>query len=498
MAFLFGIALMHLRLRLDLSSTRAWHVDLLRALKARPGTRVDVEHRAAPAMPPGAARLFRFESLVHGGAAESAAAPVPPQALDCAASAGTPDLVIDLTGRGGSAGEREWRLLFDGAPGEAALFAALVDGRHPVVELRAGERRVAAGRPGTDLHGQVQAAFGDALARTVTLIIAALDGAPSASPMAEAAAPRPQPFGTVRLGALIARRLTGAVGRRLHRMRHHDPNWRIGWRRLDGPDLFDLQAHPVGGWRDLPDDGRRFYADPFPIEHEGGLYLFVEEYPHATGKGIISAIPFGPDGPEGVPEPVLERPTHLSYPFVFARDGEVWMVPESCAAGTVDLFRATRFPGGWVKEATLVPDVTASDATLVEHEGQWWLFATVRGTGGSTSDALHLWSAPDFRGPWTAHPRNPVLIDSASARPAGRMVERGGVLWRPVQDCRATYGGALGLARVLRLDAQGFDQTVEAVLKAGPRWPGHLLHTANQGGGFEFIDGSGQGRKRAG
>ena len=244
----------------------------------------------------------------------------------------------------------------------------------------------------------------------------------------------------------------------------------------------------------MPDDGSRFYADPFPIEHHGRLYLFVEEYPHATRKGIIAAVPFGPAGPEGRPEPVLELPHHLSYPFVFARDGEVWMVPESCAAETIELYRATRFPGGWVRETILVAGVAASDATLVEHGGGWWLFATVR-DGGSTSDALHLWSASDFRGPWTPHPRNPVLIDNASARPAGRIVTRDGVLWRPVQDCRDAYGGALGLARILELDTQRFDQRVEATVRPGREWPGHLLHTVNSAGGFEFIDGSGQPRR---
>ena len=33
--------------------------------------------------------------------------------------------------------------------------------------------------------------------------------------------------------------------------------------------------------------------------------------------------------------------------------------------------------------------------------------ATVQDGGGSYSDALHVWSAPDLRGPWTPHRRNP-------------------------------------------------------------------------------------------
>ncbi|RVB61983.1 formyl transferase, partial [Mesorhizobium sp. M7A.F.Ca.CA.004.06.1.1] len=98
--------------------------------------------------------------------------------------------------------------------------------------------------------------------------------------------------------------------------------------------------------------------------------------------------------------------------------------------------------------------------------------------------------APNFRGPWTPHPKNPVLIDIASARPAGRMVRRGNDLLRPVQDCRRSYGAALGIARISHLDLIGMEQVVETILNPGALWSGRKLHTLNEAGGFEFIDGS--------
>ncbi|MBL7406346.1 formyl transferase, partial [Escherichia coli] len=82
----------------------------------------------------------------------------------------------------------------------------------------------------------------------------------------------------------------------------------------------------------------------------------------------------------------LELETHLSYPFVFEADGQVWMIPESHASGTIDLYRATDFPRGWVHEAVLLDGVVAGDATLLQHGGRWWMFATVRAGGGSYSD----------------------------------------------------------------------------------------------------------------
>jgi len=496
------------KLCLDGARPRRWHAALVARLEARAGWRVVVDARPRPvAWPANADRLFRLETLVHGlpqdgpGArlegAEAGALPWLAAAWPHRA-AERPDCVIDLCGDGDAPeGVPLWRLLYDGRPGEAALLASLLAGRVPVASLVADGRVLAEARLGTEVRGLVRTAFEDGLARTATLIAAAFVGGAAPIP---AGPPPPAPeagLGLRDLGRRAARLAVGGAVRRLYRMAYRSPHWRVGWRRLDGPDLVALGRHPDSGWRDLPDDGKRFYADPFAIAHEGRCWLFVEDYEHALGKGVISAVAFDAAGPVGTPVPVLETPHHLSYPFVFARDGAVWMVPECCAGGTIDLYRATDFPGGWVKAATLVADIVASDPTLFEWNGRWWLFATVREAPaaaplghGSYSDALYLWSAPDFRGPWTPHRANPVLVDTAAARPAGRVVVHDGRPVRPVQDCSRSYGWALGLMGIDRLDDEGFAQSLLSRIEAGPLWPGSRLHSLNAAGGFEFIDGS--------
>ena len=493
---------MRVRLRIDGRHARRWHADLVDRIAARPGTKVDVDVATVEsAWPPGADALFRLERIVHGLGAGGPAAALPRGAADRWArpSETDPDVIVDLCGGAPEPGACPvWRLTYDGAGGEAGLLAGVLAGRAPLAELTEGGRVLGAGRLGTEVRGVALTTFADGLSRSATLILAALDGvAPALPALARSEAPRVPRLGPAQLGVRAACMVAGAGVRRLYRMGYRAPHWRVGWRRLDGPDLVDLRRHPEAGWHDLPDDGHRFYADPFPLADRDGCVLFVEDYIHAAGKGVISAVRFGPDGPLGTPRPVLEEPHHLSYPHVFRHDGQVWMVPESCAAGTVDLYRATAFPGGWVREATLLSGVAASDATLFQRDGRWWMMATVRHAPadaalghGSYSDALHLWSAPALTGPWRPHPRNPVLIDIASARPAGHVVMRGDRLIRPVQDCRAGYGAALALARIDRLDDEGYAQTVETVLEAGPHWRGSRLHTLNAAGGFEFIDGS--------
>ena len=485
---------MRVNLLVDGRCLRNWHGELARKLAGSCDVSVEFAGDCPPASS-AAEILFAFETGLHRLPPVKLAARAARASLDGFLSrpACKADLTIDLCGVARAGPGRVWQLTFDGAPGEAGLIAALAQGRMPLAALRENGRTIAAGRLGNESYGLLSTAFELSLIGTATLVAAAVCGNRGGAALrGEAPAPAVSVF---EFAARAARDVLRSTARRLHGLRHRTPHWRTGWRKLAGPDVLDLRAHPAGGWRELPDDGLRFYADPFPIEVGGRLTLFVEEYPHATRRGLVSAVEFGPEGPLGRPEPVLQLPYHLSYPFVFERDGEIWMIPESGANGTIDLFRATRFPGGWVREATLVANIVAADATLLERDGRWWMFATVQSNGGCHSDALHLWSAPDFRGPWTAHKRNPVLIDVAAARPAGRIVLRDGALWRPAQDCRKAYGGALALARILQLDDEGFEQQVETVIGAGPLWEGKWLHTLNRAGGFEFIDGEGVARR---
>jgi hypothetical protein len=480
---------------------RRWHLVLLERLGQRQDCRLQIEVVRAPdaALPPNAELLFRFEGMINGIPRPGLATAVEPAALSPYETADdeAPDLVLDLCGDGTAslAGCETWRLDFDGVPGEAGLLASLFAGSSPIAAVRdASGTTVAVARLGTESERVMLVAFESYLARTLTLVDAALSGAASRRLPDGTVVPSrdPAPFD---IGAKAARRralegLARKVARRLYTLCFRLDRWRVGWRRIAGPDLIDLRRHPAGGWTDLPDGPRSFYADPFAVSHGGAVTLFVEEFDYRRGKGVISAVAFGPEGPVGQPHTVLDLDTHLSYPFVFEAEGQVWMIPESCGTGTIDLYRATRFPGGWVHERVLVAGVVASDATLLRHGGRWWLFATVRDGGGSYSDTLHLWYAADFRGPWIAHPRNPVLIDIASARPAGPIVARDGALIRPVQDCRGGYGAALSLARILQLDEEGFAQRVETRLAAGPDWPGSRMHMYSAAGGFEFIDGS--------
>lgn len=231
--------------------------------------------------------LFRIEALFHGLPHNGPARPPDPAVVASwtRPTGPAPDIVIDLCGDAvASDGLRVWRLLYDGRPGETALLASLLAGRVPVASLVEDGRVIAEARLGTEVRGVVRTMFEDALARTVTLIAAAFDGgARTVTALPQDPAPAVD-LTTSDLVRRVLRIAARSMLQHIYRVGYRSPHWRTGWRRIDGPDLVTLGRHPESGWHELPDDGRRFYADPFPIVHEGRCWLFVEDFPHATGR----------------------------------------------------------------------------------------------------------------------------------------------------------------------------------------------------------------------
>jgi len=482
---------MIIEVRLVDSPVRRWHLELIDRLASLPHVQVTLAERpkVQDSRNYGGAveGVMAFERLLHR-APPGLGTPQDSSVLDALPLTGerTADIELDLSSTP-RANARTWWVEFDGHTGERAAFEALRRGAQPLVHVvRPGPMVAASGRPGSEMPGVLATAFDDMLAGCITLIIKAVLGE-------EATTPSEVPLGQTSVPSLsrhLVKQAVGSVAHRGYRALYRAPHWRVGWRYVDGPGLIDQPDSAPGGWHDLPDDGLRFYADPVPFIHLDRTYLFVEDYEHRLGRGVVSMVEFDAAGPMHTPVPVLEHRVHLSYPFVLEAEGDVWMIPETSAAGTVELYRAAPFPHDWTLVTTIVDGVEASDATLFRRNGKWWMLATVR-SQGSFSDALSIWFADRLRGPWSAHPHNPVLIDIASARPAGRVEERDGRLLRPVQDCRNGYGAALAVAEILRLDEQHFDQRVIARISPGAAWwPGRRLHTLNRAGRLECIDGS--------
>jgi hypothetical protein len=311
------------------------------------------------------------------------------------------------------------------------------------------------------------------------------DGRLPEPPPAGVDAPPAGPAWAPHLAVLLIRLGLGDLFRLIERNVAPD-RWIVAVTRgIEGsplPDPARTRLHHL-----VPPPGRG-WADPFLVRFDGQTLLFVEEWVDRERRGRIALVRLDEALRPSEPETVLALDGHLSYPQVFAWRDAWYLLPEQAARGGLELYRAESFPTTWAYDRTLIADPPLFDATIAEIDGRWWLFAAAKAPGGTAADELLLFSADQPIGPWRPHPRNPVLSDVRSARPAGRLIRRDGRWYRPAQDGSVSYGWALSLNRIDRLDDEGFRETRVAQLQ--PNWRKEVVgtHTLSEADDLTAID----------
>ncbi|WP_193727631.1 glucosamine inositolphosphorylceramide transferase family protein [Paraburkholderia franconis] len=271
-------------------------------------------------------------------------------------------------------------------------------------------------------------------------------------------------------------------------------HWMIAYRHSS------KEVHPVPSpdsdssrfaeWSTLNCPKDRFFADPFPWVHtDGNLHLFFEEMPYSTNRGVISHVAFDKTTrtPSSIRTVVLERPYHLSYPFLFTYENHVFMIPETSENGTIELYRAIEFPTLWAFDTVLMSDVIAADTTLY-HDGElWWLFTSIGDKSSPNWDELSLFNATTPFGKWTPHRLNPIVSDCRRGRMGGSIFRDAQQrLIRPAQDCEREYGGALRFYEITELSSSSYSERLVSIRH--PFRGHHGLHTWNSAAEMSAID----------
>ena len=253
---------------------------------------------------------------------------------------------------------------------------------------------------------------------------------------------------------------------------------------LSPPSLWGGPVLTAGAVTDLDAE---FVADPFLVRMGGRWALFFSRVMPADPRflGVIG-LAESDDGLlwdyRGV---VLREPFHLSYPHVIGWQGDYYMIPETLAPGQVRLYAASRFPDRWEHVTDLVRGRHA-DPTVFRDGETWWMFTSDPGD----SATLRLFSAGALAGPWTEHPLSPVVRDSRSGRPAGRVIACEHGLIRFAQDCSTYYGREVRAFRITELSPTRYAEepaSPSPIVGPGPggwnRWGMHHVDAQPHPGG---------------
>lgn len=230
---------------------------------------------------------------------------------------------------------------------------------------------------------------------------------------------------------------------------------------------------------------QEWYADPFPFQHEGKRYIFAEIMRQANyGRGILGV--YCLEEPEKGFRPILEEPFHLSYPNVFAWDGEFYMLPETCRAHQLRLYKAKAFPMEWELQGILADGVNYADTSLYFEKG-----AVYAETWDLDTESEKFFSL-DMR---TLELRELPSQEEqfVNRRPGGNFIPFRDGCYHALQNCDKVYGAYLHIARVTSFDGAGLKEeevgtycVKQIVTDSRKRFLRN--HTYNRCGSLEVID----------
>ena len=244
-------------------------------------------------------------------------------------------------------------------------------------------------------------------------------------------------------------------------------------------------------FKKLASSKEKFWADPFVINRDNKYYIFVEEFIYRTNKGHISVIELDNSGNFLSSEKIIERPYHMSYPFVFEINDSYYMIPETSQNRTIELYKCKNFPYKWEFTKNLMRNIFAVDSTLFFYNNKWWFFTSIDETNnisGCSSELFLFFSDDLFSDKWESHPCNPIISDIRTARPAGKLFIQDNKIYRPSQDCSGRYGKGFNLNQITILTETEYEEIL--VSKVEPSWDNKLkgTHTFNFDKNITIID----------
>ena len=211
-----------------------------------------------------------------------------------------------------------------------------------------------------------------------------------------------------------------------------------------------VMYRPVGSkeWKAAKAPDMQWCADPFTFEDHGDHYIFVEQYLTKKLKGCIGYFKFDDGKPvnKGI---LIENKYHMSYPDVFKYNDIIYMIPESSANNSVDLYVADHFPDQWRKEKTLICNTKYVDSTVYQSQNEIYLISYTM----TDSFEIHVFLLDMEKKELKLVSKR--KYDENTGRPAGRIFIENGQMIRPAQDCSKKYGEAIILYQIDEINRDG-------------------------------------------
>lgn len=197
-----------------------------------------------------------------------------------------------------------------------------------------------------------------------------------------------------------------------------------------------------------------FWADPFIYKYKNENYIFFENYSYKSKLGKISCGKIKGNQLIEITD-VLDLDYHLSFPFIYEEDGNIFLIPETNANNRLEVYICLAFPNKWKLYSTAFEGEKVVDSHIFkDHNNQKWLFVNKKANINCPGVAeLYIYKFDDLNfNNLQSHKENPVIISSKSARNAGSIFSYKNEVFRPSQaHIEGIYGRALNINKIEKL-----------------------------------------------
>jgi len=226
------------------------------------------------------------------------------------------------------------------------------------------------------------------------------------------------------------------------------------------------------------------------INRNGKNYCFVEDFDYLKQRGSIAVYELADGGALRVGT-ALEEGFHLSFPYLFEYQGELFMCPESSENKDIRIYQCIEFPLRWKLKKIAMEKISAADTMIFPKDGKWWMFTNIDalGIGDHCSELFIFFASSPLESEWTPHGLNPVIVDASRARNAGFIMD-GDIYYRCSQGQGFDfYGKQVLINKITELTDHSYQESCSCVViptfKAGAVGT-HHLHTNGKITVFDF------------
>lgn len=199
-----------------------------------------------------------------------------------------------------------------------------------------------------------------------------------------------------------------------------------------------------------------FYADPFGFEIKDKKYIIFEEYSQILKRGRIAIAEIANNNLVNK-KIILDNKKHLSYPFIFIENNEIFVICESYKSKKLDLYKLDKSNLSLQKIREIFSYQEAIDPTIIKFNNKYWLFYSKK---EKSEEELYLAYANSLHDNFIQHPKNPIKSCKASARSAGTPFVTDNQIYRPAQNCQKFYGEKIAINKINILNENDFNEEI--------------------------------------